>query len=112
MVREFVHKVVRQELKRSPSQLYFTGHSLGGALATLAAADVTVNTLPRVNHYLRCQFLREVYRSSYSRYPTQNLARNNRWALCGTWAVTGIYWVVIRTVSAGLVPEPAASLCC
>ena len=50
-VREFVHAVVRRELKEEPSDIYLTGHSLGGALGTIAALDLAVHTLPRVNAY-------------------------------------------------------------
>ena len=52
VVREDLHSIVRRELKSRPAQLYFVGHSLGGALATLAALDCTIHTVPRVNAYL------------------------------------------------------------
>ncbi|CAE7446613.1 unnamed protein product, partial [Symbiodinium microadriaticum] len=52
-VREFIHTVVRQELLRRPSDIICTGHSLGGALATLAAEDLTLHTISRINNYLR-----------------------------------------------------------
>lgn len=54
-VRPFIHEVLRTELKRFPTTVFFTGHSLGGALATLAALDVSLNTIPRVNAYLKHQ---------------------------------------------------------
>ena len=54
-VRPFIHEVLRIELKKNPTTVYFTGHSLGGALATLAAFDVSLNTIPRVNAYLKHQ---------------------------------------------------------
>ena len=53
VVRDFIHLTLRRELSRSPTSVYFTGHSLGGALATFAALDVTIHTLPRVNAYLK-----------------------------------------------------------
>lgn len=52
MVRDFVHAVLRRELLVYPTHVYFTGHSLGGALATLAACDASIHTIPRVNNYL------------------------------------------------------------
>lgn len=52
--REFVHRVLRRELGESPAaSVFFTGHSLGGALATFAAIDVRMHTLPRVNAWLK-----------------------------------------------------------
>lgn len=53
MVRGFVHGKLRQELVRNPTTVMFTGHSLGGALATFAALDVSIHTIPRVNAYLK-----------------------------------------------------------
>jgi hypothetical protein len=53
VVRDDLHAILRRELKKQPSHLYFIGHSLGGALATIAALDVTINTTPRVNKYLK-----------------------------------------------------------
>ena len=54
-MRDFIHSIIRRELKYNPTTLFFTGHSLGGALATYAALDVTIHTLPRVNKYLKHQ---------------------------------------------------------
>lgn len=54
-VRGFVHGVLRHELVRNPTTVFFTGHSLGGALATYAALDVSLYTIPRVNAYLKHQ---------------------------------------------------------
>jgi hypothetical protein len=36
-VRSFIHANLRMELVREPTAVFFTGHSLGGALATFAA---------------------------------------------------------------------------
>ncbi len=52
-VRGFVHGVLRHELAKNPTTVFFTGHSLGGALASYAALDVSINTIPRVNAYLK-----------------------------------------------------------
>ena len=52
VVREDLHKILRRELQRNPSHLFFCGHSLGGALATIAALDASITTVPRVNAYL------------------------------------------------------------
>lgn len=51
-MREDLHAIVRRELKKHPAHLYCVGHSLGGALATLAALDCSIHTVPRVNAYL------------------------------------------------------------
>jgi hypothetical protein len=52
VVREFVHATLRRELTNCPSHVCFTGHSLGGAIGSLAAADFTVNSLPRIEAFL------------------------------------------------------------
>ena len=53
VMRPFVHSTLRRELRESPSQVvYFTGHSLGGAVASIAALDVKTHTLARVNAWL------------------------------------------------------------
>lgn len=51
-VRTFLHTTMRQELKMNPAEVFCTGHSLGGALATIAAIDLSLHTLPRVNAFL------------------------------------------------------------
>lgn len=53
VVRGFLHGKLRQELMRNPTTVVFTGHSLGGALATYAALDISMHTIPRVNAYLK-----------------------------------------------------------
>jgi fluoride ion exporter CrcB/FEX len=55
VVRGFVHGVLRAELMRRPTTVIFTGHSLGGALATFASLDFKITSLPRINAYLRHQ---------------------------------------------------------
>ena len=51
-IRQEVHRVVREELLREPADLLVTGHSLGGALATVCALDVGLHTVPQVNKIL------------------------------------------------------------
>ncbi len=53
--RTFVHKMLRSLLKERPCEVIFTGHSLGGALASIASLDVAIHTLPRINNYLAYQ---------------------------------------------------------
>ncbi|CAM9503707.1 unnamed protein product [Phaeothamnion confervicola] len=48
-VRAKVHAVVAEELLREPGQLYLTGHSLGGALATVCAYDMALWVVPAIN---------------------------------------------------------------
>jgi len=55
VVRGFLHATLREELVAFPTTVHFTGHSLGGALATFAAIDVQMHTIPRVNEYLKHQ---------------------------------------------------------
>jgi hypothetical protein len=54
-VRVELHVLVRKQLKKEPAaKIVFAGHSLGGALATLASCDIAVHTMPRINeHYKR-----------------------------------------------------------
>lgn len=56
-VRSFIHTVIRQELSARPAHIYCTGHSLGGALATIASLDLVIHTIPRINKYLKIQRL-------------------------------------------------------
>lgn len=53
VLRDFIHRTLRAELSTSPGQVIFTGHSLGGALATFAALDFSVHSLSRINKYIR-----------------------------------------------------------
>ena len=49
-----LHEVVREEVRKNGvADMYFTGHSLGGAMATLAAKDFHHNTVPRLDAHLR-----------------------------------------------------------
>jgi hypothetical protein len=51
-LRERVHAVILEELLRNPGELIITGHSLGGALATICAYDMAVWLTPAVNAQL------------------------------------------------------------
>ena len=57
-VREFVHLKLREILALNPSKVLFTGHSLGGALATFAAIDFSIHSLTRINKYVRHRKIR------------------------------------------------------
>lgn len=51
-VRERIHSVVREELLKEPADILVTGHSLGGALATLCALDLSIHTVQTMNQHL------------------------------------------------------------
>jgi hypothetical protein len=57
-VREFIHIKLRETLAEDPTLVFFTGHSLGGALATFAALDFTIHSLDRINRYVRHRKIR------------------------------------------------------
>lgn len=57
-VREFIHLKLREILVINPSKVIFTGHSLGGALATYAALDFSIHSLTRINKYIRHKKIR------------------------------------------------------
>lgn len=48
-VREQVAQLVYRALVQRHGRVFVTGHSLGGALGTLAALDLAINTLPKVD---------------------------------------------------------------
>ena len=50
--REFIHSTIRKELSEELGDVLVTGHSLGGALASLCAYDLQIHTLNRVNKAL------------------------------------------------------------
>jgi hypothetical protein len=52
-IRVFVHATLRKELAREAADVIFTGHSLGGAMATFAAVDFTIHSLPRIKSHLK-----------------------------------------------------------
>jgi hypothetical protein len=52
-VREFIHSCLRKELSRSPAKVFFVGHSMAGALASFAAVDFSLHSLPRITRYLK-----------------------------------------------------------
>ena len=50
--REFIHATIRKELSEELGDVLVTGHSLGGALASLCAYDLQIHTLIPVNNEL------------------------------------------------------------
>jgi hypothetical protein len=62
VVREFIHETLRKELAfTSPDknkELYFTGHSLGGVIASFAALDFVMHSKDRIDKFSRHQKLR------------------------------------------------------
>ena len=52
-VREFIHSSLRKELSKSPSDVYFIGHSMAGALASYASLDFSIHSLPRIKRYIK-----------------------------------------------------------
>lgn len=61
--------MLRRELTREPAHVCFTGHSLGGALATLAALDFKINSLPRIDAFMKSQ--------QYSRISVSERGKND-----------------------------------
>lgn len=53
VIRQELHNILRKTLLESPGPVYFTGHSLGGALATFASLDLSINSFPQINEYHR-----------------------------------------------------------
>ena len=78
-VRDFIHTTLRQELAQRPAHVMCTGHSLGGALATLACLDVSLYTIPRVNRHLN--HLRE---NNMRGAPDENGARMSMGSMRGS----------------------------
>jgi hypothetical protein len=80
-VREELHTIVRAELKTEPAaKLVFAGHSLGGALATIASFDFSVHTMPRVNAYHKARYTSEKEKGSSKlgpRAPTASITLYN-----------------------------------
>ena len=57
VIRKQMHLCLRKLLESAPScHVYFTGHSLGGSLATLACMDFALNSLPRITQYLQIKY--------------------------------------------------------
>ena len=50
--REFIHSTIRKELSEELGDVLVTGHSLGGALASLCAYDLQIHTLLPINNEL------------------------------------------------------------
>jgi len=57
VIRKKMNLSLRKLLESAPGyHVYFTGHSLGGSLATLASTDFAVNSLPRITQYLQTKY--------------------------------------------------------
>ena len=51
-IRNPLHEFIRTELVLEPTDVFVTGHCLGGALATICAFDLSVHTVAPINLYL------------------------------------------------------------
>lgn len=50
-VRDELLEIIKDQLKEKDYHIYLTGHSLGGALATLAALDLQKETTAKISNY-------------------------------------------------------------
>jgi hypothetical protein len=62
-VRLFIHESLRREVTRDPAHVCFTGHSLGGALATIAAVDFKIHSVPRIDAFMKHHYERSMTQS-------------------------------------------------
>jgi surfactin synthase thioesterase subunit len=51
-IRNPLHEFIRTELVLEPTDLFVTGHCLGGALATICALDLSIHTVAPINLFL------------------------------------------------------------
>jgi hypothetical protein len=61
-IREYLHNCLRQELSLHPAELYVTGHSMAGALAAIAAVDLSLHSIPQINAYIAARRRKEKIR--------------------------------------------------
>ena len=83
--REFIHSTIRKELSEELGDVLVTGHSLGGALASLCAYDLQIHTLIPINKELETigtglgrnrKRIRQLHLSLYS-YGSPKVGNNN-----------------------------------
>ena len=83
--REFIHSKIRKELSEELGDVLVTGHSLGGALASLCAYDLQIHTLIPINKELETigtglgrnrKRIRQLHLSLYS-YGSPKVGNNN-----------------------------------
>jgi hypothetical protein len=75
-LRKDVHAAVRKYL-REGDRLLITGHSLGGALATFAALDLSLHTVRPLNEFFGRRRARRLRRLSAENYSSSNLGDSN-----------------------------------